>query len=67
MDRFQLTVLGRPAHNSLAHSALPDAPVVDDTARFVRARAVAAGLLHRVADLVAPDPTPSGSRLATTH
>jgi hypothetical protein len=41
--------------NSYAHSALPDAPVVAETApKAARSRAVVAALLHRVADIVAP-------------
>jgi hypothetical protein len=49
--------LSNRAVTSQAHSALPDAPVVpivDRTPLHVRARAAAAGALHRLGDLVAP-------------
>lgn len=54
-----MTILSNRAVTSQAHSALPDAPVVpvaDRTPVHVRARAAAAGVLHRLGNLVAPPP-----------
>jgi hypothetical protein len=64
MDPLQMANLGRHLHNDLAHSALPGAPVVpDDAVRWARTRQAAAGILRRVADVVAPAPLPTGPRL----
>ena len=52
-----MAVVSNRATTHLAHSALPDAPVVPDDVRVparVRTRAAAATLLHRLADAVAP-------------
>jgi hypothetical protein len=57
MDFLQLAVLGQHLHNDEARSALPDAPMrAVEEARFARTRVVAARVLHRVADAVAPEP-----------
>jgi hypothetical protein len=65
MDLLQLATLGRHLENIEGRSALPDAPTVaDDAVRFSGVRAVAAGVLHRVADLVAPEPATVRPRLA---
>jgi hypothetical protein len=57
MDPLQMTQLTKHLRNDLALSALPDAPVVPAAdPRWTRARAAAAAVLHRVADLVAPAP-----------
>jgi hypothetical protein len=64
MDLLQLATLGRHMENIEARSALPDAPIADDAVRFGRVRAVAAGVLHRVADLVAPESATVRPRLA---
>jgi hypothetical protein len=66
MDLLQLATLGRQLHSGEARSALPDAPVVaDDRMRFGRTRAATAGLLHRVADVLAPEPATVRPRLAS--
>lgn len=52
-----MTVVSNRAMRAEAHSALPDAPVVEVDERapvIVRTRAAAAGALRRVADAVAP-------------
>ena len=68
MDPLQMTTLGQYLHNDEAHSALPNAPVVpDEGGRWERARAAAAGILHRVADLVSPDAVPARPTLASAH
>jgi hypothetical protein len=59
MDPLHFATLTHGLHNDLAVSALPDAPVVPDVeTRWARSRAATAGLLHRLADLLAPDPAP---------
>lgn len=56
MDPLHMNLLTSTLHNDLAHSALPNAPVVPDAeSRTARSRTVAAGLLRRLADAVAPD------------
>jgi hypothetical protein len=66
MDPLQMAALGKQFVNDLAHSALPDAPVVPDAGvHWGRLRAAAAGILRRVADIVAPEPAPASPRLAT--
>jgi hypothetical protein len=64
MDPLQFAALTRYLHNPEALSALPDAPVVPEPApRWVRSRSVAAAVLRRVADVVAPAAAPAGSTL----
>jgi hypothetical protein len=60
MDPLQIAVMIRAAgRTDSVTSALPGAPVVPHTpARRVRVRAGAARRLHRLADVVAPQPTP---------
>lgn len=66
MDFLQMAILSKDLHGDLARSALPNAPVVpDDAARFIRSRAAAAGILRRVADLVAPEPATVRPKLAS--
>jgi hypothetical protein len=55
MDPLQVTILTQGMRNEQARSALPGAPVVpEQPARLARSRTAAAGLLRRVADVVAP-------------
>jgi hypothetical protein len=55
MDPLQMTALVQDAKGRLPHSALPDAPVVADTATvWSRGRASIAVVLRRMADAVAP-------------
>jgi|tagenome__1003787_1003787.scaffolds.fasta_scaffold20494407_2 hypothetical protein len=50
-------IYGPRATQSLAHSALPGAPVVgDDAPGRARTRSAAAALLRRAADRLAPEP-----------
>jgi hypothetical protein len=66
MDPLQMAALGQHLHNDAARSALPDAPVVPDEAvRWARTRHAAAGVLRRVADVVAPETSPARPRLAS--
>ena len=66
MDLLQMAILSKDLRGDLARSALPNAPVVpDDPVRFARSRAVAAAVLHRVADVVAPEPAANRPRLAS--
>jgi hypothetical protein len=56
MDPLHMNLLSSTLHNDLARSALPNAPVViDSESRVARGRSAAAGLLRRLADVVAPD------------
>jgi hypothetical protein len=65
MEPLQITVLAQHLHNDIARSALPRAPVVpEEVAPFSRTRRTAAGMLRRVADVVAPEPAPARPRLA---
>jgi hypothetical protein len=65
MDPLHVTALTRGMRNELAVSALPDAPVVPDPApRWTRSRATTAGVLHRLADLLAPEPAPARHTLS---
>jgi hypothetical protein len=68
MDPLQFATLTQHLHNPEALSALPDAPVVPEpVARWARSRRAAAAVLHRVADVVAPDPAPFRPKLAGAH
>lgn len=64
MDPLQMAIIvSRRGANDLAHSALPDAPVVAEPAvRAPRSRAALAGVLRRVADAVAPAVPEAGAR-----
>lgn len=65
MDPLQFTTLTNGLHNELAASALPDAPVVPHVeTRWTRSRAATAGILHRLADLLAPEPAPARHTLS---
>ena len=56
MDPLHMNLLTSTLHNDLAHSALPNAPVVPHTeSRMARRRSTAAVLLRRLADAVAPE------------
>ncbi|HEX2809373.1 MAG TPA: hypothetical protein VHN80_24690 [Kineosporiaceae bacterium] len=64
MDSLTMAMLvGTNAMNTLARSALPDAPVVPDeprrpwATRAARPRAALAGSLNRLARVVAPAPS----------
>jgi hypothetical protein len=68
MDPLQMTALTPFVHNDEARSALAGAPIrPDDVVRFVRTRAVAARVLHRVADAVAPETGTARPTLAAAH
>ena len=68
MDPLQFATLSQYLHDPEAFSALPDAPVVPESAaRWARTRRAAAAVLHRVADVVAPDPAPVRPKLAGAH
>ena len=63
MESLAITaVVSNRAMTEAAHSALPDAPVVpmnDRVPARIRSRAAAAGVLHRLADAVAPPARPT--------
>ena len=68
MDPLQYATLTQYLHNPEAFSALPDAPVVPESAaRWARSRRAAAAVLHRVADVVAPEPVTVRPKLAGAH
>jgi hypothetical protein len=56
---YQFPIMPTDTHHDLAHSALPDAPVVPERPRrrpFLRARHVVASGLHAAARAVEPAP-----------
>ena len=58
---YQFAMMPPVAHHDLAHSALPDAPVVPERRRrhpFRRARHALASGLHATARAVEPAPAP---------
>jgi hypothetical protein len=68
MDPLQFAALSHYLYNPEAFSALPNAPTVPDVPiRWARARAATAGILRRVADAVAPEPTYARPTLVTAH
>jgi hypothetical protein len=63
MELLQIALLVQSEPYELARSALPDAPVVPEIpSSWTRTRLGLAGVLHRLADHVAPEPVAAALR-----